>query len=62
MLQHKYAEEWKIAEEIENDNINEHGTLEFIPKPNTPVHTLRSRYVYDVKTDEDGNIIKFKVR
>ena len=62
MLQHKYAEEWKIAEEIENDNINEHGTLEFIPKPNTPVHTLRSRYVYDVKTDEDGNIIKFKAR
>ena len=53
MLQHKYSEEWKIAEEIENENIQEHGTLEFIPKPNTPVHTLRSRYVYDVKTDED---------
>lgn len=62
MLQHKYAEEWKIAEEIENENIKEHGTLEFIDKPTTPTHTLRSRYIYDIKTDEDGNIVKFKAR
>ena len=39
-----------------------HDTIEYIPKPEEPVHMLNTRYVYDIKTDENGDITKFKAR
>ena len=62
MLKHKYAEEWKIAEQIEHDTINEHETIEWIDEPQTKIHKIRTRMVYDIKSDEQGNITKFKAR
>ena len=47
MLKHKYAEEWKIAEQIEHDTINEQETIEWIDEPQTKIHKIRTRMVLD---------------
>ena len=62
MIKHKYAEEWKIAEQIEHDTIDEHETIELINEPKEKPHKIRTRMVYDVKSDALGNITKFKAR
>jgi len=62
MLVHKYASEFKIAEEIELATIKEKGTIEYVDDSPKIQHKLKTRMVYDIKSDNDGNVLKFKAR
>ena len=61
MLKSEYREEFMLAEKIELKTIRDHGTIKFVPeKPNS--HKLKTRMVYDIKSDEKGEVVKFKAR
>ena len=62
MLKHEYAEEFKIAEEIELETIHDKGTIKYVENSPEIRHKLKTRMVYDIKSDNDGNITKFKAR
>ena len=61
MLRSEYKEEFMIAEKIELKTVQEHGTIKFV-KENKEVHRLKTRMVYDIKSDENGKVLKFKAR
>jgi hypothetical protein len=56
-----YADEWKIAREIELENLMAHGTFE-IEKKSKSQRQLGVKFVYAVKADEKGQVIQFKAR
>ena len=61
MLKTDYREEFMIAEKLELRTITNHGTIKFVPEtPNA--HKLKTRMVYDIKSDENGEVVKFKAR
>ena len=60
-LKSQYAEEWKIAVEIENTTLKEHGTFTVVDEPNR-CHKIGTKYVFALKRDEKGNIKRFKAR
>ena len=61
MLKSEYKEEFLIAEKIELRTVQEHGTIKFVEEEKN-AHKLKTRMVYDIKSDENGKVIKFKAR
>merc|ERR1712146_232829 len=61
MLKSEYKEEFLIAEKIELRTVQEHGTIKFVEEKKN-AHKLKTRMVYDIKSDENGKVIKFKAR
>ena len=56
-----FAAEWKSAMDSEMDSLNSKGVYEITPKvPDMKV--VKTKWVYAVKTDAYGNVIKFKAR
>ena len=60
-LNSEYAEEWKIAMEIENQTLIDHQTFEIVDKPER-CHLIGYKYVFALKKDQDGFITRFKAR
>ena len=42
--------------------IKEKGTIEYVDNSPKIQHKLKTRMVYDIKSDNDGNVLKFKAR
>ena len=59
-LKSEYREEWSLAVNIENKNLQNHDTFTYENYSNQK--KLGTKYVFDVKHDEDGNVVKFKAR
>ena len=61
MLKDPYADEYIQAELVELQGIHRHGTFEkvFCPPDRTPI---TCRWVYDLKRDSSGKVVKFKAR
>lgn len=55
-----FKDEWLAAEQRELDGLIERKTFDVVPKANHK--TVKSRFVYAVKTDSDGLVTKFKAR
>ena len=60
----KYARQWVEAEKEEMDSMNVKNVFEEIHRDEVPVgaNICDSRFVYDIKTDENGHLERFKVR
>ena len=56
----KYWPEWQSAIEIENTNLDTHSTFKYEDYKNQ--QKLGTRYVFAVKHDNEGNVVKFKAR
>lgn len=56
-----YAKEWAQAREIERAKLRQYGVYTIVPKPegHRPVDT---KWVYDVKRDQEGNLIRRRAR
>ena len=61
MLKSEYREEFLIAEAIELETVTQQETVTFVDEDRKK-HKLKTRMVYDVKSDENGNVLKFKAR
>ena len=61
MLKSEYKEEFLIAEGIELETVQKQDTVTFVKEDKTK-HKLKTRMIYDVKSDENGNVLKFKAR
>mgnify|MGYP006128769977 FL=1 len=56
-----YWPEFEVAMRIETKTLQEHNTFKIEPKrPRT--HKLGTKWVYDVKTNKEGNVVRFKAR
>jgi len=61
MLLSEYMEEFVIAQGIEIGMLKDKGTFKTVPDKRG-THKLKTRYVYDVKSDAEGDVTKFKAR
>ena len=61
MLQSEFKEEFLLAEKIEIGTVRDKDTITFVNEKKG-VHKLGTRMIFDVKSDENGNITKFKAR
>ena len=60
MLASEYKNEFLKAEEIELNNLQEQNTIQFVTEMKNQ-HKLRTRFVYDIKTNANGDITRSKV-
>ena len=61
MLKSEYKEEFLLAESIEIATLKHQKTITYVNE-DAKAHKLDTRMIYDVKSDNNGNIIKFKAR
>ena len=60
-MESNHADEWKKSIIEEQQSLIKLNTFEVVPRPkNKP--TVKSRYVFKIKTDETGKISRFKTR
>ena len=57
----EYAEEWRIAANEEMKNLKMHDTFKIVKKPKY-CHQIKTRFVFHVKYNKDGEVHKFKAR
>ena len=57
MLKSEYREEFLIAEAIELETVTQQETVTFVDEDKTK-HRLKTRMIFDVKSDENGNVLK----
>lgn len=59
-----FAEEWRKAYQAELDSIKLHGVYELVPRESVPLgcKVIRSRPVFKIKCESDGEMVKFKAR
>ncbi|KAG3062130.1 hypothetical protein PI124_g22721 [Phytophthora idaei] len=59
-----FANFWRLAEMKEMAALKTKGVIEEIPSEEVPKHAkpINTRWVYDIKTDHQGYVIRFKAR
>ena len=64
MLKDPFRDEYILAEKEELGNLQELGTFVLVDRKSLPRHAkiLKTKWVYAVKQDRDGNITKLKAR
>ena len=61
MLKSEFKDEFIVAEGIELSTLNHQKTITYV-KDDPKAHKLNTRMIYDIKSDNEGNVIKFKAR
>jgi hypothetical protein len=56
-----FAQEWKVAMKNEIDSLTKMGTWELVEKP-TDRNTIKGKWVFKIKRNDDGSTKKFKAR
>jgi hypothetical protein len=58
------ARHWREAERVEMHGMHCNGVYTLMPESEVPkgANICQSRYVYDIKTDEKGNLSRYKIR
>ena len=59
---HPYKQEFLIAEKVELQTIMDAKTISFVDKPSKNVHRIPHRFTYDIKSDSNNNVERFKAR
>jgi hypothetical protein len=57
-----FREQWTGAMNEEMDSLKQKGTWELVDRPDDNTNIIKNKWVYSLKTDEAGNVIKFKAR
>ena len=57
-----HGEEWKEAISDEMNSLEKQGTWTVVDKPTNNRRIIGSKWVFAVKTDPEGNILRFKAR
>ena len=57
----EYWPEFETAIKIENKNLSDHDTFRIIPD-DPHKHKLGTKYVFDIKSDANGDVTRFKAR
>jgi hypothetical protein len=57
----EYWPEFEMAIKIENKNLSDHDTFRIIPD-DPHKHKLGTKYVFDIKSDANGDVTRFKAR
>jgi transcription termination factor NusB len=60
-LESEFSEQWKEAIQSEYDSLKEHGTFKVTMKEKG-TQEITTKFVFDIKTDADGFITRFKAR
>lgn len=61
-MRSRQADEWKAAMEREMQALREKGVLTLIEKLPEGQHVIDTKWVYDLKVDENGYIVRFRAR
>ena len=60
-LQGPHSEKWKVAMESEMGSLRENGVYEIVDRP-LDIKVVKSKWVFRVKTNELGEVEKYKAR